>query len=43
MTGTVGPEEDVPPEVEQAGVVRFLTKPFSVDDLAGEISRLVAS
>jgi FixJ family two-component response regulator len=31
----------MPPEIEQAGVVRFLTKPFSVEDLAGEISRLI--
>ncbi len=41
MTGTVGPDEAMPPEIEQAGVVRFLTKPFSVEELAGEISRLV--
>jgi CheY-like chemotaxis protein len=41
MTGTVGPDEAMPPEIEQAGVVRFLTKPFSVEELAGEISRLI--
>jgi len=41
MTGVLGPQDGVPPEIEEAGVVRFLTKPFSVDDLAGEISRLV--
>jgi CheY-like chemotaxis protein len=42
MTGTVAPDEDVPPEIEQEGVVRFLTKPFSMDDLAGEIAQLVS-
>ncbi len=41
MTGTIAPGESVPPELEQAGVVRFLTKPFSMDELAGEISQLI--
>lgn len=43
MTGTLGPEDAVPPEIKEAGVVRFLSKPFSVDELAGEISRLVSA
>jgi CheY-like chemotaxis protein len=42
MTGTVEPGEDVPPEIQQEGVVRFLTKPFSMDDLADQISKLVS-
>jgi PAS domain S-box-containing protein len=43
MTGTMQPNEAVPTEIEEAtGVVRFLTKPFSIDDLASEISSLVS-
>ena len=41
MTGTGATESDLPVPVGENGVVRFLTKPFSVDKLVQEISQLV--
>ncbi len=41
MTGFANPEDGVPPELEALGALRFVTKPFSMEDLGAEISRLV--
>lgn len=42
MTGTGATESDIPVKVGKSGVVRFLTKPFSIVNLVQEISQLVA-
>lgn len=41
MTGFANPEDGVPPELEALGALRFVTKPFSMEELGAEISRLV--
>lgn len=41
MSGYVDPENGVPPEIEALGALRFLTKPFVIEELGEEISRLV--
>ncbi len=41
MTGSYDPASEASKKVLTLGALRFLTKPFSVEDLAEEISRLV--
>lgn len=41
MTGFADPADGVPPEIEALGALRFVTKPFSMEELGAEISRLV--
>lgn len=41
MTGFADPADGVPPEIEALGALRFLTKPFFIEELVEEISRLV--